>query len=163
MTPSQVVALVGIVSQVWPSMKINEYTADAWRPLLEDLAYPDASAAVAALARTRSGYIDPAAIRHQAARTAGLIAPPEGDAFQMATKVASAGGRGVGRLHAAVQDAYWQMGGATGFEAPPGVIRPQWGRFYGPAVAEYERNLLGADLGAAIEARRRMELGSGST
>ena len=158
MTPREVVQLVGIVSQIWPSMKINEYTADAWRPLLEDLGYPDAEQAVSALAKTRPGYITVYDIRRQTAKAVGLLPPHEAEALQMAVKVASDLGVGAGKLHPAVGAAYWNMGGSPGFAAPSGVLRSQWAKVYAEACEQIELALLGGDLGVAIEAARRTAL-----
>jgi hypothetical protein len=158
MTPTETVRLVAEISQIWPSMRLGTHTADTWHPLLADLAYPDALAAVHALGKAQTGYIDPAAVRRQAADTAGLLPPSEGDAFQAVVRVAGDGGRGASALHPAAYDAYRQMGGPTAFDAPPSIVRPQWGRYYAPAAAAHERQLLAGALGTAIETVRRGEL-----
>lgn len=155
MRPTQVNELVTRVSQIWPSMKLAGYTPDAWEPILEDLDYDDAYAAVYALARSHPGYIQPYDIRRQVADTAGLLPPDEADALRQAAAVAGLRGEGASRLHPAVQAAYRAMGGAVGFDAPPEITRPQWGRVYRDATARHERELLAGDLGAAITAHRR--------
>lgn len=154
MTPTETVRLVAEISQLYPSMKINDYTADTWHPILEDLAYTDALAAVRTLARTKPGYLAPYDIRHQAAKTAGLLPIAEAEALRLAAKVASNEGVGARALPEPVQTAYWRMGGAPAFGASPGTLRPQWGRVYREAAEELENALLGGDLGTAIETRR---------
>lgn len=154
MTPTQTVQLVAVIKQIWPSMKIDDHTPDAWHVILDDLAIDDALAAVRRLARTRSGYITPADIRRQVAATAGLLPPAEAEGLTAAAAVAGSQGLGASKLHPVVREAYRAMGGPTAFDAPPSVIRPQWGRVYAAALAKYEDTLLGGDLGAAVAERR---------
>lgn len=154
MNNTETVALTALITQIWPSMKLNTYSADAWHPVLEDLPYAIAEHAVLILAKSRSGYVQPYDIRRQAAKTAGLLAPDEADALQMALDVAGNSGAGASLLPPAVKDAYWAMGGSQGFLAPPGVLRPQWGRVYRDCVIGREEQLLAGDLGMAIENSR---------
>lgn len=154
MNNAETVALTALITQIWPSMKLNAYSADAWHPVLEDLPYAIAEHAVLILARSHSGYIQPYDIRRQAAKSAGLLAPDEADALQMALDVAGNSGTGASLLPPAVRDAYWAMGGSQGFQALPGVLRPQWGRVYRDCVIAREEQLLAGDLGAAIENSR---------
>lgn len=154
MNNAETVALTALITQIWPSMKLNAYSADAWHPVLEDLPYAIAEHAVLILARSHSGYIQPYDIRRQAAKSAGLLAPDEADALQMALDVAGNSGTGASLLPLAVKDAYWAMGGSQGFQALPGVLRPQWGRVYRDCVIAREEQLLAGDLGAAIENSR---------
>lgn len=154
MNNTETVALTALITQIWPSMKINAYSADAWHPVLEDLPYAIAEHAVLILAKSHSGYIQPYDIRRQAAKSAGLLAPDEADALQMALDVAGNSGAGASLLPPAVKDAYWAMGGSQGFLALPGVLRPQWGRVYRDCVIAREEQLLAGDLGAAIENSR---------
>lgn len=154
MNNAETVALTAVVSQIWPSMKLNAYSADAWHPVLADLPYAVAEYAVHQLAKSHPGYIQPYDIRRHAAKTAGLLAPDEADALQLALDVAGARGAGANMLPPAVKDAYWAMGGSQGFAALPGVLRPQWGRVYRDCVAAREEQLLGGDLGLAIENSR---------
>lgn len=163
MTPTETVRLIAEITQLYPSMKINDYTSDAWHPVLEDLTFPDALAAVHSLARTKTGYIAPFDIRHQAAKSAGLLPIAEAEALQMATRVASNEGIGARALPEPVQTAYWRMGGAPAFGASPGTLRPQWGRVYREAAEELEHALLGGDLGTAIEAKRHAALETART
>jgi hypothetical protein len=154
MINAETVALTALITQIWPSMKLNEYSADAWHPVLEDLPYAAAEHAVLILAKSHPGYIQPYDIRRQAAKTAGLLAPDEADALQLALDVAGAQGTGASMLPPAVKDAYWAMGGSQGFAAMPAVLRPQWGRVYRDCVAAREEQLLAGDLGLAIENSR---------
>jgi hypothetical protein len=148
------VKLAALVAQLWPSMKLNEYTADAWHPAMSDLSYADAEQAVYYLARGKTGYIQLYDIRRQVAKSAGLLAPEEAVALQMAVKVAGSMGDGAGALPPAVRDAYWAMGGSQGFASPPAILRPQWGRVYRDCVAAQEEDLLTGDLGKSIENAR---------
>jgi hypothetical protein len=50
------------------------------------------------------------------------------------------------------------MGGRFGFQGPLSVIRPQWGRVYGEIRRRIEADVLGADLGTAIDHARRIQL-----
>lgn len=154
MTPTQTVQLVAIVRQLWPSMKIDQHTPDAWHTALDDLDLADALAAVRYLARTRSGYVMPADIRRQVAAAAGLLPPTEAEALAAAAEVAGAQGLGASRLDPVTYEAYRAMGGPTAFDAPPSVIRPQWARIWSTVAAKHEDALLAGDLGAAVESRR---------
>jgi hypothetical protein len=154
MNNTETVALTALITQIWPSMKLNAYSADAWHPVLEDLPYAVAENAVLILAKSHSGYVQPYDIRRQAAKAAGLLAPDEADALQMALDVAGNSGTGASLLPPAVKDAYWAMGGSQGFQVPPGVLRPQWGRVYRDCVIAREEQLLAGDLGTAIENSR---------
>ena len=161
MKPTETVELVGMITQIWPSMKLNQHTAKAWHMVLSDLPYDIAQQAVANLAKSRIGYIGVADIRRQAAADAGLLAPEEGDAYDMAAKVGLNSGTGARMLPGPVQDAYWQMGGAQAFEDPIGMVRSRWNKVYATCVTKRETALLTGDLGVAIETRRRAELTAG--
>lgn len=163
MTPTQTVQLVTIISQLWPSMKLNEFTADAWHLVLEDLDHDDARGAVIALTKARSGYITPHDIRHQCARAAGLLPPEEAAALQMAVTVAGNLGTGASLLPGPVRTAYWDMGGSPGFQCAPSILRAQWRTVYGDAVEAYERDLLGGDLGTAIAHTKRAQITAAPT
>lgn len=154
----EMIELVGTIGEVWPSMQLTKHTPKAWQPILGDATLADALDAVQHLARTRTGYISPADIRRQIADSAGLLPPIESEAFAAVVSVAARGGVGASLLHPAVQAAYRAMGGPTGFDAPPAILRPQWGRAYTAAVAAHERELLAGDLGAAVAAHRRLAL-----
>lgn len=158
MINEETTALTALIGQIWPSMRIEEFTADAWHLILEDLPYDLAQLAVATLAKARPGYISPYDIRRQAAKTAGLLAPDEADALGQGVTVAGNLGTGASLLPGAVQDAYWAMGGSQGFAAPPAILRPQFGRVYRDAVTAREEQLLGGNLGLAIEEARTAEL-----
>jgi hypothetical protein len=60
-TPSQAVVLVGIIHATFPAMKVDEYTPDAWEPILLPLGFDEAKAAVAGLG-ARMRFIAPADI-----------------------------------------------------------------------------------------------------
>lgn len=150
MNNKETTKLVALIAQLWPAMKINEFTADAWHPALADLDLNDAVAAVYALIKSNPGFIGIADIRRRAAAMAGLLAPDEGDAFDMAVKVGLNTGIGARMLPGPVQDAYWQMGGAQAFEDPAGMVRSRWNKVYATCVAKRETDLLVGDLGAAI-------------
>lgn len=163
MKNAETTALTALIGQIWPSMRLDEFTADAWHLILEDLPFDVAQHAVAALAKARPGYIQPYDIRRQAAKTAGLLAPDEADALQQCVTVAGNMGTGARALPGPVQDAYWAMGGSQGFTAPPAVLRPQFGRVYRDCVAARDEQLLGGDLGEAIETARAAELAASVT
>jgi hypothetical protein len=160
MTPTETVRLVAVIRQLWPSMKIDSHTPDAWHLTLDDLHIDDALTAVRHLARARTGYIQPADIRRQVAAAAGLLPPTEAEGLTAAAAVAGAQGLGASKLHPAVYQAYRDMGGPTAFDAPPSVIRPQWGRVWAEVVRRHEDELLAGDLGAAVETTRRAAITS---
>lgn len=62
MTPTETVQLVAFVSQISPAQKLDEFTADSWHELLDDLPFGDALAAVKRVGR-RQPFIAPADIR----------------------------------------------------------------------------------------------------
>ena len=169
MKPSETIELVGMITQIWPSMKINQHTAKAWHTVLSDLPFDVAEQAVANLAKFKQGYISVADIRHQAAEDAGLLAPEEGIAYDMAVKVASNYGTGARMLPGPVQDAYWQMGGAQAFEDSVFMVRARWNKIYAACCEKRTKELLSGDLGssivaarsAAIEAPQRLEIEGG--
>lgn len=161
MTPTETVRLIALIAQLWPNMKINEYTAEAWHPIFEDLPLREAVDAVRSLSRASGGYIAPADIRREAARSAGLLPAPEAEALRMAARVAGDLGTGRGALPEPVRRAYDLMGGSQGFNAPESVTRPQFGRIYREVCDEYVRELLVGDLGHAIKSSERRELESG--
>lgn len=155
MTPTQTVKLVAIIRQLWPSMKVDEHTPDAWHVILDDLAFDDALAAVRHLARTRSGYIAPADIRRQVAAAAGLLPLlTEAEALQEASNVAGQQGYGASNLDSATYHAYRAMGGPTAFDAPASVLRPQWARVYAAVAERQIEELLAGDLGALVAQHR---------
>lgn len=156
MTPTQTVQLVALVRQLWPSMKIDQHTPDAWHATMDDLPFDEALRAVRHLARTRSGYVMPADIRRRIAAEAGLLPPTEAEALTAAAVVAGSQGAGASRLHPATYEAYRAMGGPTAFDAPPAVIRPQWARVWAAVATKHEEDVLAGDLGAAIEQRRAL-------
>jgi hypothetical protein len=61
MTPTDVVRLIGLVSQISPAQKFDEYTPDAWHMLLDDIRLEDALEAVRRVGR-RQAFIAPADI-----------------------------------------------------------------------------------------------------
>lgn len=156
MTPTETVKLVAIVRQLWPSMKIDEHTPDAWHVTLDDLDLADALAAVRHLARSRSGYIAPADIRRRVAAAAGLLPPTEAEALNDASNVAGQQGLGASYLDPVTYRAYRAMGGPTAFDAPPAVIRPQWARVYAAIADKHVEELLAGNLGAAVAERRAL-------
>jgi hypothetical protein len=153
-TPTETVKLVALVRQLWPSMRVDEHTPDAWHLALDDLALQDALQAVRHLVRTRSGYIAPADIRRRIAAEAGLLPPTEAAALDAAVNVAGAQGLGASQLEETTYRAYRAMGGPTAFDAPYSVIRPQWARVWSAVAAKHEEDLLAGDLGAAVERQR---------
>lgn len=153
MTPTEAVKLVGIIRQIWPSMKIDQFTPDAWHIALDDVTLVDALAAVRHLARSRTGYIQPADIRRRIADAAGLLPPSEAEALAAAANVAGQQGAGASKLDPVTYEAYRAMGGPTAFDAPPSVIRPQWARVFAAVAARHEEQLLSGDLGKAIASR----------
>lgn len=156
MTPPEAVQLVRIVRQLWPSMKIEEHTPDAWHMVLDDIELGDALKAVRHLARSRSGYIAPADIRRRVAAEAGLLPLAEAEALNAAARVASLKGVGASGLDLVTQQAYRDMGGATAFEAPMGVLRAQWAKVYHAIAEPYVEELLAGDLGAVVAQQRLM-------
>jgi hypothetical protein len=119
MTPTDTVALVRLVAELWPAMKLGEYTADAWHDVLADLPPAVALAAVRRLARTRRGFIGPADIRAEAYRAADALAPDPDQVFAAISRVAAADGIGRTELHPLAQQAYAALGGAPGLSAAP--------------------------------------------
>lgn len=171
MNSKETTKLVALIAQLWPAMKINEFTADAWHMVLSDLPMDAAQQAVANLAKSKLGYIGVADIRHQAAEDAGLAPVEEGIAFDMAAKVGLNQGTGARMLPGAVQDAYWQMGGSQAFEGDAAMVRSRFNKIYAACCAKREKELLSGDLGASIaaaraaaviEAPRRQEIEGGS-
>ena len=156
MTPPEAVQLVRIVRQLWPSMKMDDFTPDAWHIVLDDIDLDDALKAVRHLSRSRSGYIAPADIRRRVAAEAGLLPLPEAQALTAATRVASDRGVGASKLDIVTQQAYRDMGGATAFDAPMGVLRAQWAKVYNAIVEGYTEELLAGDLGAVVARQRLM-------
>lgn len=170
MKPTETVELVGMITQIWPSMKINQHTAKAWHLVLADLPYDAAEQAVANLAKFKQGYIGVADIRRQAAEDAGLLPVEQGIAYDMAAKVGLNLGTGARMLPGPVQDAYWQMGGAPAFEGDAQMVRARWNKIYDACCEKRQKELLSGDLGAsiaaarasvAIEAPRRQEIEGG--
>lgn len=154
MKPTETIELVATITQIWPSMKINQFTAKAWHLVLSDLPYDAAEQAVANLAKVKIGYIGVADIRRQAAEDAGLLDAEEGIAFDMAAKVGLNSGVGARMLPGAVSDAYWQMGGAPSFEGDAFMVRARWNKIYAACCEKRNKELLSGDLGAAIATAR---------
>lgn len=154
MKPTETVELVGMITQIWPSMKINQHTAKAWHLVLSDLPYDAAEQAVANLAKFKVGYIGVADIRRQAAEDAGLGHTEEGIAYDMAAKVGLNQGVGARMLPGAVQDAYWQLGGSQAFEGDAAIVRSRWNKIYASCCEKRTKGLLSGDLGASIEQAR---------
>lgn len=158
MTPTETVRLIAIVRQLWPSMKMEAHTPDAWHLILDDVTLDDALGAVKHLAKVRSGYIAPADIRRQIASVYGLLAPTEAEGLAAAAHVAGQQGVGGRQLHPVVYAAYRAMGGPTAFDAPPSVIRPQWGRVWAECIREHEELVLGGDLGQQVEFKKQLAI-----
>jgi hypothetical protein len=170
MNNKETAKLVGLIAQLWPAMKINEFTADAWHMVLSDLPLDVAQTAVANLAKAKLGYIGVADIRHQAAEDAGLLYVEQGIAYDMAAKVGLNAGTGARMLPGPVGDAYWQMGGAPAFEGDAAMVRSRWNKIYDACCEKRQKELLSGDLGAsiaiarasaAIDAPRRQEIEGG--
>ena len=62
MTPLEATALCRFTKAVCPQQAIDEYTPDAWHPLLEDIRFEDAKAAVINAGKKKP-FISPAEIR----------------------------------------------------------------------------------------------------
>lgn len=161
MTPTEVVKLVGVIRQIWPSMKIDQYTPDAWHMALDDVSFEDALAAVRHLARSRGGYVQPVDIRRRIAEQAGLLPCSEAEGLAEAARVAGNQGVGASKLDPVTYRAYRAMGGPTAFDAPMSVIRSQWARVWSDVAQRYEEELLAGDLGRAVEARRALAIEDG--
>lgn len=67
MKPTEVVVLVRAVAAMCPAQKLDEYTADAWHPLFEDIRLDDARAALVNLGK-RQAFIAPCDIRGEVKR-----------------------------------------------------------------------------------------------
>lgn len=158
MTPTEAVKLVGVIRQIWPSMKIDQYTPDAWHMALDDVSLEDALAAVRHLARSRGGYVQPVDIRRRIAEAAGLLPRTEAEGLANAANVAGNRGAGASKLDPVTYRAYRAMGGPTAFDAPMSVIRPQWARVWSDVAQRYEEELLAGDLGREVEARRALAI-----
>jgi hypothetical protein len=152
--PTETVELVAMITQIWPSMKINQHTAKAWHLVLSDLPYDTAEQAVANLAKSKTGYIGVADIRLQAAEDAGLLPLEEGTAFDMAAQVGLNQGTGARMLPGPIQDAYWQMGGSPAFEGDGAMVRARFNKIYAACCEKRTKELLSGDLGASIAAVR---------
>jgi hypothetical protein len=163
MTPTETVKLVKVIRSLWPSMRLDEHTPDAWHVVLDDITLDDALSAVRYLARARTGYIQPADIRRRIADAAGLLPPTEAEALADAARIAGLRGEGASKLHPATYRAYRAMGGPTSFEGPPTVLRPQWGRIWADVTRRYEDELLSGDLGHAVEQARKLALTDGTS
>lgn len=161
MKPTETVELVGMITQIWPSMKINQHTAKAWHLVLADLPYDVAEQAVANLAKFKQGYIGVADIRHQAAEDAGLLPIEEGIAYDMAARVGLRSGDGARMLPGPVQDAYWQLGGARAFEGDAAMVRSRWNKIYAACCEKRTKELLSGDLGTAIQLTRATAIAAG--
>lgn len=162
MTPTDAVRLISIIKPLWPSMRLDEHTPDAWHVVLDDITLADALAAVRHLAKARTGYIQPADIRRQVAASVGLLPPTEAEGLAEAARVAGLRGEGARNLHPVVYQAYRAMGGPTSFEGLPTIIRPQWARVWADVVRRYEDELLAGDLGHAVEQARKLALTAGA-
>jgi hypothetical protein len=160
MNSKETTKLVALIAQLWPAMKINEFTADAWHMVLSDLPMDVAQTAVANLAKAKLGYIGVADIRHQAAEDAGLGHVEEGIAFDMAAKVGLNSGTGARMLPGAAQDAYWQMGGSQAFEGDAAMVRSRFNKVYAACCEKRTKELLSGDLGTAIAAVRAESIAS---
>ncbi len=147
MIPSETVTLVRLIAELWPSMRINPHTPDAWHPLLEDIPRDAAMAAVYRLAKVSSAYIAPADIRREVAAAAGLLPPAEDDAWEQVLAVALADGVGRSRLHPVLEAAYTSMGRAPAIKTgAPGPTRGLFGQAYRRLSEEYSREVLAGDL-----------------
>ena len=62
MNETEVVELVAILSQIAPAQKLDEYTADTWYELLDDISFGDARKAMTRVAK-RQSFVAPADIR----------------------------------------------------------------------------------------------------
>lgn len=67
MTPAQTLNLIRLVRAMCPAQKFDEYTPEAWHPLLADLDFADSQAALVELGK-RQQFIAPADIRAQVGR-----------------------------------------------------------------------------------------------
>lgn len=68
----ETVQLVRIIQAICPAQKIDKYTPDAWQPILADTTYADATAALAAIARSHDTgplFVDPRQILNQVRKT----------------------------------------------------------------------------------------------
>lgn len=68
----ETVQLTYTLQAICPAQKIDRYTPDAWQPILADISYDDAMAAITAIARnhdSRPLFIDPRQILNQARKT----------------------------------------------------------------------------------------------
>jgi hypothetical protein len=64
---TEVVTLVRLLRAIAPAQKFDDYTAEAWHPLLDDIRHEDAMAAVKELGK-RLPFISPADIRTEVRR-----------------------------------------------------------------------------------------------
>src|SRR5690349_10870199 len=67
MTPLEAAMLCRFTKAACPQQAIDEYTPDAWHPLLADIRFDDAKAAVIEVAKERP-FVAPAEIRDQVRR-----------------------------------------------------------------------------------------------
>jgi hypothetical protein len=154
MNPTDTVNLLRLVGEIWPSMRINPHTPDAWHPLLQDIPRDAAITAVRRLAMVSSSYLAPADIRREVASAAGLLPPGEDTAWELALAVAVDEGYGRSTLPGAVRATYDALGGAPSIRnGLPGPTRAQFGQAYRRIAEDLERSVLGSDLGEGLELR----------
>lgn len=114
MIREQTIDLLAMVTSLDHRRDFGPPDVAAWHAVLDDVPWPLARQAVIAHYRLSPHPIMPADVRRLAATAAGLLCPPEADAWIAALNVAQAGGVGRASLPGVVRDAYDALGGAGG-------------------------------------------------
>ena len=156
MTPTETLTLVRLTCALWPAMRLDEHTPDAWHDVLGDLPADLALAAVRRLAKVSRGYIGPADIRREVYRAAGLLAPDPALTFAEVVRVASNWGDGRAGLHPLAAAAYDAMGGARTIAGMPSwAARRDFDQTWERLAGQAENDLLAGDFERATETRPR--------
>lgn len=165
MTLDETVRVLAVVVSLWPQMRLEAATPDAWHHVLGDLPAADVEAAVIRLGRVQERPPSTATIRREVARAAGALAPDPDAALQSLLDVTAHDGEGRSTLHPTVRGLYDALGGCRGIrDASPGTLRAQFRDLYAAASERHDRGILGGGaLAPMLEARSRgWELPRGS-
>ncbi len=148
MTPSETVTLIALVRALWPGMRMEEATPDAWHEVLGDLPASEAAQAVKMLARTHPGYIGPADIRRAVYDATGVLSGASREtALARVASVASDQGVGRGALGPLAAQVYDALGGAPVIaNMPSGVLRREFREIWDESVRARDERLLRTDF-----------------
>ena len=155
MTPTEAASVLAIVASLDGRGTLTSPEAiRAWQMVLDDVPVQACRDAVVRHYRTSTQRIMPADLRRMVAEQAGLLCPPEAQAWIAAVRVASAEGVGRRGLHPAVEQAYAAMGGAAGrLTSSDTTVRAQFRDTYAQAVRAHDSPVLsgeGGGMGLAL-------------